>query len=148
LGGVRPGKFVAMVAYVCVVIALSSNLAASQDDELSGDEAAIVKARVQKIRGLKFTRDVPVSYLTVDETEARFRTEFAKQISQEEIDVGVAENKMIGLLPPDLTIDRKDLADMTLSWPAFTTIIIRTSSSSIGRSQSSCPRDIVMPLPR
>jgi hypothetical protein len=119
LGGVRPGKFVAIVAFACALIALFSNLAASQDEELSGDEAAIVKARVQKIRGLKLIHDVPVSYLSVEETQARFRTEFAKQVSQQEIEVGVAENKMIGLLPPDLTIGRTDLADMTLELAGF-----------------------------
>lgn len=86
---------------------------------LSGDEAEVVKARVQKIRGLKLTADVPVSYLSVEETESRFRTEFAKQITQEEIDVDVEENKMIGLFPPDLKIERKDLADLTLELAGF-----------------------------
>ena len=90
------------------------NLASSQDDVLSGDEAAVVKARVQKIRGLRLKRDVPVTYLSVAETEARFTAEFAKLISQDEIDTGVEENKMIGLFPPDLKIQRKDLVDMTL----------------------------------
>jgi hypothetical protein len=103
----------------CAAAALFCNLAHSQDDELSGDEAAVVKARVQKIRGLKLKHDVPVTYLSVAETEARFRTKFAKQISQEEIDTGVEENKMIGLLPPDLKIERKDLADMTLELAGF-----------------------------
>lgn len=79
----------------------------------------MVKARVQKIRGLKLKTDVPVTYLSVAETEARFRAEFAKQISQEEIDNGVEENKMIGLYPPDLKIERKDLADMTLELAGF-----------------------------
>ena len=86
---------------------------------LSSDEAAVVKARVQKIRGLTLKHDVPVTYLSVAETEARFRTEFAKQISQEEIDTGLEENKMIGLFPPDLKIERKDLADMTLELAGF-----------------------------
>jgi len=95
------------------------SLAASQDDVLSGDEAAVVKARVQKIRGLKFTTEVPVTYLSVEETETRFRTEFAKQITQQEIDNAVEENKMIGLYPPDLKIERKDLADMTLELAGF-----------------------------
>ncbi len=45
--------YVAIVASACVVAALFCNLAYSQDDVLSGDEAAVVKARVQKIRGLK-----------------------------------------------------------------------------------------------
>lgn len=36
----------------------------------------MVKARVQKIRELKLKADVPVTYLTVEETESRFRTEF------------------------------------------------------------------------
>jgi hypothetical protein len=98
---------------------LFCNVALSQDGVLSGDEAAVVKARVQKIRGLKLKHDVPVTYLSVEETEARFRTEFAKQISQEEIDTGVEENKMIGLFPPDLKIERKDLADMTLELAGF-----------------------------
>ena len=102
-----------------MVAALLCNLAHSQDDMLSSDEAAVVKARVQKIRGLRFKTDVPVTYLSVAETEARFRAEFAKQISQEEIDNGVEENKMIGLYPPDLKIERKDLADMTLELAGF-----------------------------
>lgn len=92
---------------------------AAQDGALNGDEAAVVKARVQKIRGLKLTSDVPVTYLSVAETEARFRTEFAKRISQQEIDTDVEENKMIGLFPPDLKIGRKDLADMTLELAGF-----------------------------
>ncbi len=86
---------------------------------MSSDEVAVVKARVQKIRELKLERDVPVTYLSVAETEARFRTEFAKQISQQEIETGVEENKMIGLYPPDLKIERKDLADMTLELAGF-----------------------------
>ena len=86
---------------------------------MSGDEAAVVKARVQKIRGLKLKTDVPVTYLSVAETEARFTSEFAKKISQEEIDTSVEESKMIGLFPPDLKIERKDLADMTLELAGF-----------------------------
>ena len=62
---------------------------------------------------------MPVTYLSVAETEARFTAQFAKQISQEEIDTGVEENKMIGLYPPDLKIERKDLADMTLELAGF-----------------------------
>jgi hypothetical protein len=119
LGGIWFRKFIAIVASACVVAALFCNLAYSQDDELSGDEVAVVKARVQKIRGLKLEGDVPVTYLSVAETEARFRSEFAKQITQEEIDTGVQENKMIGLFPPDLKIERKDLADMTLELAGF-----------------------------
>jgi len=86
---------------------------------LSGDEAAVVKARVQKIRGLKLKNDVPVTYLSVAETKARFNAEFAQHISQEEIDTGVEENKMIGLYPPELKIERKDLADLTLELAGF-----------------------------
>jgi len=112
-------KFVTVVAFACVVATLFCNLAYSQDDELSRDEAAVVKARVQKIRGLKLKRDVPVTYLSVAETEARFTAQFAKQVSQEEIDTDVEENKMIGLFPPDLKIERKDLADMTLELAGF-----------------------------
>ena len=108
-----------MIASVCAVVALFCNLAAAQDGTLSGDEAAVVKARVQKIRGLKLKTDVPVTYLSVEETEARFTKQFAKEVSQEEIDTGVEENKMIGLFPPDLTIERKDLADMTLELAGF-----------------------------
>jgi hypothetical protein len=119
LGGSRLRRFVAIVASACVAAALFCNFIYSQDDVLSGDEAAVVKARVQKIRGLKLKRDVPVTYLSVAETEARFTAEFAKQISQEEIDTGVEENKMIGLFPPDLKIERKDLADMTLELAGF-----------------------------
>lgn len=74
---------------------------------------------MQKIRGLKFKADVPVTYLSVEETQSRFRAEFAKQVSQEEIETGVEENKMIGLFPPDLKIGRKDLADMTLELAGF-----------------------------
>jgi hypothetical protein len=106
-------------ASACVVSALCCNLASSQDDVLSGDEAAVVKARVQKIRGLRLKSDVPVTYLSVAETEARFTAQFAKQISQDEIDTDVEENKMIGLFPPDLKIQRKDLADMTLELAGF-----------------------------
>jgi hypothetical protein len=116
---IRVRRFIAIIASACVVAALFCNLVLSQDDELSGDEAAVVKARVQKIRGLKLKRDVPVTYLSVAETEARFRAQFAKQISQEEIDTGVEENKMIGLFPPDLKIQRKELADMTLELAGF-----------------------------
>ena len=65
------------------------SLVRSQDGVLNSDEAAVVKARVQKIRGLRLKSDVPVTYLSVEETEARFRTEFARQISQDEIDTGV-----------------------------------------------------------
>jgi hypothetical protein len=119
LGGTRLRRFVATIASACVVAALCCNLAHSQDDVLSGDEAAVVKARVQKIRGLRLKHDVPVTYLSVAETEARFNTEFAKHISQEEIDTGVEENKMIGLFPPDLKIERKDLADLTLELAGF-----------------------------
>ena len=79
----------------------------------------MVKARVQKIRELKLKTDVPITYLNVEETESRFRTEFSKQISQAEIDNGVEENKMIGLYPPDLKIERKELADMTLELAGF-----------------------------
>ena len=117
--GIRVRRFVAIIASACVFAALFCNLALSQDDELSGDEAAVVKARVQKIRGLKLKRDVPVTYLSVAETEARFRAKFAEQISQQEIDTGVEENKMIGLFPPDLKIQRKELADMTLELAGF-----------------------------
>ena len=119
LGGIHFRRFVAILASACVVAALVCNRAFSQDDMLSSDEAAVVKARVQKIRGLTLKHDVPVTYLSVAETEARFRTEFAKQITQEEIDTGLAENKMIGLFPPDLKFERKDLADMTLELAGF-----------------------------
>ena len=111
--------FVVTIASACVVAALFCNLASSQDDVLSGDEAAVVKARVQKIRGLRLKSDVPVTYLSVAETESRFTAQFAKLISQDEIDIGVEENKMIGLFPPDLKIQRKDLADMTLELAGF-----------------------------
>ncbi len=86
---------------------------------MSGDEAAVVKARVQKIRGLRLTADVPVSYLSVTETQSRFRAEFARQMSQDEIDNGVEEGKMIGLYPPEMKIERKDLADMSLELAGF-----------------------------
>lgn len=119
MGGIRLGKFVAIIVSICAVVALFANFAIAQDGELSGGEADVVKARVQKIRALKLMRDVPVSYLSVEQTQARFRTEFAKQTSQQEIDVGVAENKMIGLFPPDLTMGRKDLEDMTLELAGF-----------------------------
>ena len=119
LGGIHFRRFVAILASACVVAALVCNRAFSQDDRLSSDEAAVVKARVQKIRGLTLKHDVPVTYLSVAETEARFRTEFAKQITQEEIDTGLEENKMIGLFPPDLKFERKDLADMTLELAGF-----------------------------
>ena len=119
MGGIQFRRFVAILASACVVGGLFCNVAFSQDDVLSSDEAAVVKARVQKIRALKLKSDVPVTYLSVAETQARFRTEFAKQISQEEIDTGVEENKLIGLFPPDLKIERKDLADMTLELAGF-----------------------------
>ncbi len=119
LGGIRFRQFVAIVASGCVVAALLCNRAAAQDGALNSDEAAVVKDRVQKIRGLKLKTDVPVTYLSVAETEARFTAQFAKQISQQEIDTGVEENKMIGLLPPDLTIERKELADITLELAGF-----------------------------
>lgn len=104
---------------LCVVVVLLNNRAIAQDEELSGDEAGIVKARVQKIRGLKLTRDVPVTYLNVEETEARFRTEFAKQITPEELEIGLAENKMIAVYPPDFTMERKDLASVALELAGF-----------------------------
>lgn len=119
LGGTRFGRFVAIAASACVVVPLFCKLSIAQDYTLSGNEAGEVKARVQKIRGLKLTRDVPVSYLSVAETEARFRTEFAKQTSQENIDIGLAEGKMIALYPPDLTIDRNSMADMALELAGF-----------------------------
>jgi hypothetical protein len=119
LGGIQLRRFVAIIASACVVVALFCNRAPAQDGVLSGDEAEVVKARVQKIRGLKLNANVPVTYLSVSETESRFTTEFARQITQEEIDVGVEENKMIGLFPPDLRIERKDLADMTLELAGF-----------------------------
>src|SRR5260370_22984352 len=119
LGGIRFRRFVLTIASACVVAAMFCNPASSQDDVLSGDEAAVVKARVQKIRGLRLKSDVPVTYLSVAETEARFTAQFAKLISQDEIDTGVEENKMIGLFPPDLKIQRKDLADMTLELAGF-----------------------------
>ena len=119
MGGIRL-RFVAIVASACVVAALFCNLAAAQvDGTLSGDEAGVVKARVEKIRGLKFTADVPVTYLGVEATKARFTAKFAREVSEEEIEVGIEENKMIGLLPPDLEFDRKDLADMTLEIAGF-----------------------------
>jgi len=89
LGGIRPGRFIAIIAFACVSAASFCNLAASQDGVLSGSEAALVKARVQKIRELKLTANVPVSYLSVAQTQSRFRTEFERQMSQEEIDTGV-----------------------------------------------------------
>ena len=119
LAGIRLRRFVATIASAFVVVALFCDHAAAQDGVLNGDEADVVKARVQKIRGLKLKADVPVTYLSVDETQARFRTQFAREISQDEIEIGVQENKMIGLLPPDLKIDRKDLADMTLELAGF-----------------------------
>jgi len=119
LGGIRL-RFVALVASACVVAALFCFVAGAQvDGTLSGDEAGVVKARVQKIRGLKFTADVPVTYLGVEATKARFSAQFAHEVSEEELEVGVEENKMIGLLPPDLEFDRKDLADMTLEIAGF-----------------------------
>ena len=88
----------------------------------------MVKARVQKIRGLKLKRDVPVTYLSVAETEARFTAQFAKQVSQEEIDTGVEANKMIGLFPLDLE-DRTQGPRRydARAWPASMTTITRTS---------------------
>ncbi len=119
LGGIRPGRFIAIIASACVVVAFFCKLAAAQDGVLSGSEAAVVKARVEKIRGLKLTANVPVSYLSVAETESRFRTEFARETSQAEIDAGVDEGKLIGLYPPDMKIERKDLADMALELAGF-----------------------------
>ncbi|HEV2169703.1 MAG TPA: hypothetical protein VGR40_02085, partial [Candidatus Binatus sp.] len=119
MGGIQVRKVVSIIAAACVIAVLFCNFASPQEGELSGGEADVVKARVQKIRGLKFTSEVPVTYLSVEATEARFRTQFAKEISQEEIDIGVAENKMIGLYPPDLSIERKDLADITLELAGF-----------------------------
>ncbi len=119
LGAIRIKRFVAVIATACVVAAFLSNFALSQDGELSGGEAGQVKARVQKLRGLKLNSDVPVTYLTVAQTESRFRTEFAHRMTQEEIDVGVAEGKMIGLYPPYFKIERKDLADVTMEIAGF-----------------------------
>lgn len=116
---IRLLRFIAIIASACVVVASLCNLARAQDGVLNGDEADVVKTRVQKIRGLKFTDDVPVTYLSVAETQARFSAQFARQISEEEIETGIEENKMIGLLPPDLKIDRKDLAAMTLELAGF-----------------------------
>jgi hypothetical protein len=112
-------RSVAKVASACAIAALFCSPILAQDEVLNGGEAAMVKARVQKIRELKLKADVPVTYLTVEETESRFRIEFSKQISQAEIDNGVEENKMIGLYPPDLKIERKELADMTLELAGF-----------------------------
>ena len=86
---------------------------------MNGSEAEMVKDRVQKIRGLKLKADVPVSYLSVAQTESRFRSEFLRQTSQADIDNGLEEGKMIGLYPPDLKIDKKDLADLTLELAGF-----------------------------
>ena len=119
MGGIR-FRFVALVASACVVAALFCFVAGAQvDGTLSGDEAGVVKARVEKIRGLKFTADVPMTYLGVEATKARFSAKFAREVSEQEIEVGVEENKMIGLFPPDLEFDRKDLADMTLEIAGF-----------------------------
>lgn len=118
-GGIRLGLFVAIIASAFVVAPFFCSLAASQDGALSGNEVGEVKARVQKIRGLKLIADVPVSYLSVAETESRFRTQFARTISPQEIDIGVEENKMIGLYPPDLKIERNSLADITLELAGF-----------------------------
>jgi len=105
----------------------------------------VVKARVQKIRGLKLKADVPVTYLSVADTEARFRAEFAREISQEEIDTGVEENKMIGLFPPDLKIERKDLADMTLELAGFYDDHHKDIVIMIGLSRSRCRSAIETP---
>src|SRR5277367_1093775 len=118
LGGIRL-RFIALIASACVVGALFCHVAAAQvDGTLSGDEAGVVKARVEKIRGLKFTADVPVTYLGVEATKARFTAKFAREVSEQEIEVGIEENKLIGLLPPDLEFGRKDLADMAIELPA------------------------------
>ena len=101
-------------AAVCLSAAICSTSAFPQDEVLNRDEAAAVKARVQEIRGLKLAHDVPVSYLTVPETEARFMSEFVRTVTQADIDRSLEEEKLIGLLPPGLKIERKDLADMTL----------------------------------
>jgi hypothetical protein len=119
LGRIRLQLPAAIAASAFVVAASLCNLARAQDGVLNGDEADVVKTRVQKIRGLKFTEDVPVTYLSVAATQARFTAEFARQVSEEEIETGLEENKMIGLLPPDLKIDRKDLAAMTLELAGF-----------------------------
>jgi len=119
LGGIRLRRFVATIASAFVAATFFCGLAAPQDEVLNGNEVAVVKERVQKIRGLELTADVPVTYLSVTETESRFRTQFAREISQEEIDVGVEEDKVIGLFPPDLKIERKELADITLELAGF-----------------------------
>jgi hypothetical protein len=36
-GGIRLGKFVAIIAALCVIVALIAGLASAQDEELSGD---------------------------------------------------------------------------------------------------------------
>ncbi len=86
---------------------------------MNGSEVEMVKDRVQKIRGLKIKADISISYLSVAQTESRFRSEFLRQTSQVDIDNGLEEGKMIGLYPPDLKIDKKDLADMTLELAGF-----------------------------
>ncbi len=119
MGGTRARLFIAIIVSACVVAALFCKLGVAQEDALSGNEAAEVKARVQKIRGLKLKGDTSVSYLSVAETESRFRTEFAQQTSQEDIDIGLAEGKMIALYPPDLKIERNNLADISLELAGF-----------------------------
>jgi hypothetical protein len=104
---------------VCVVASFFCHRVAAQDAALNSSEAEMVKDRVQKIRGLKLKADVPVSYLSVAQTESRFRSEFLRQTSQADIDNGLEEGKMIGLYPPDLKIDKKDLADLTLELAGF-----------------------------
>jgi hypothetical protein len=119
LGGIRSGGLIAIVVSVCLFTTSYCGRAEAQDGALNGSEAAMVKARVQKIRGLKLKTNVPVTYLSVGQTESRFRSEFLRKTSQADIDSGIEEGKMIGLYPPDLKVEKDDLADMTLELAGF-----------------------------
>ncbi|HEY6418013.1 MAG TPA: hypothetical protein VIX59_03335 [Candidatus Binataceae bacterium] len=102
-----------------LILLASFAIASAQTTVLSSDDTARVRDRVQAMRGLKFTSKVPISYLSVDQVETRFKAEFAHQLSERELETSVEENKMIGLYPADFKIDKDRMAMTALELAGF-----------------------------
>jgi hypothetical protein len=102
-----------------LLVLASVAIASAQTTVLGPDDTARVRDRVQSMRGLKFSSKVPISYLTVGQVQARFKAEFAREVTEEQLATSVEENKMIGLYPADFKVDMDRMATVGMELAGF-----------------------------
>jgi hypothetical protein len=76
---------------------------------LSPAEMDLVTTRIQKIRGLKFEKKVPLAFLTTEQARARIKADIESETKPANLRLSETEGEMIGLFPPGTNLENGDL---------------------------------------